>query len=421
MAETLHHHAGRMGGRDPHESHRAATTLELLFDLTFVIAFGAAADQLAHFLVEDHVTDGVIAFCFSGFAIAWAWINFSWFASGYDTDDWIFRLSTLVQMVGVLILALGLPDMFESVKEGEHLDITVMVLGYVVMRVPMIFQWLRAGRQDPARKAVCNTYVYSLLVSQVIWCGLIFVDVSIGQMFALIAIPLAIELAGPIVGEFKHGGVPWHAHHIAERYGLLVIIALGEGLLGTMAALSAMVGPDGAGWSVDVAALGLAGTAMTFGMWWFYFVTPSGEVLHVHRERSFGWGYGHIFLFAGTVAVGAGLHTAAYYVEHHSHLGTTGTVLTVAIPLTVYVFGVYLLYSVLTRSLDTFHIVLLVASAVLLLAPVLMASAGVELVWCVAVLSLTPWVSVVGYETRGHEHNEEVLARLRAEAAGASE
>ena len=45
--------------------------------------------------------------------ISWAWINFSWFASAYDTDDWLFRLLTMVQMVGVLILALGLPAMFD--------------------------------------------------------------------------------------------------------------------------------------------------------------------------------------------------------------------------------------------------------------------------------------------------------------------
>ncbi len=417
MAETLHHHAGRMGGRDPHEQHRAATTLELLFDLTFVIAFGIAADEMAHLLAEDHVGDGVIAFCFAGFAISWAWINFSWFASGYDTDDWIYRLATLVQMLGVLILALGLPDMFESVKEGEHLDITVMVLGYVVMRVPMVFQWFRAGRQDPARRPVCHTYVYSLVISQLMWCGLIFVEVTIGQMFLLILVPLAIELAGPIIGEFRQGGIPWHAHHIAERYGLLVIIALGEGLLGTMAALSAMVGPHGPGWSVEVAVLAFSGTAMTFGMWWLYFVVPSGEVLHTHRERSFGWGYGHIPLFAATVAVGAGLHVAAYYVEHHSELGATATVLTVAVPLTVFVFGTYLLYTVLTRALDPFHVLLLAISTVSLAAPVLMAGAGIELVWCIAVLAVTPWISVAGYESRGHQHNQEVLERLRAEKA----
>ena len=130
-----------MGGRDPHQAHRTATPLELLFDLTFVVAFGIAADELAHFLAEGHVPAGLVGFGFATFAISWAWIQFSWFASAYDTDDWIFRLSTMVQMVGVLILALGFPDMFASIDHGDTVDNTVMVAGYLVMRVP----WCSSG------------------------------------------------------------------------------------------------------------------------------------------------------------------------------------------------------------------------------------------------------------------------------------
>jgi low temperature requirement protein LtrA len=48
-----------MSGRDPHEPHRVATPLELLFDLTFVIAFGVAASQLAHMLASGHVGAGL--------------------------------------------------------------------------------------------------------------------------------------------------------------------------------------------------------------------------------------------------------------------------------------------------------------------------------------------------------------------------
>ena len=138
-----------MLGRDPGEPHRAATPLELLFDLTFVIAFGIAGNELAHFLAEGHFGAGIGGFLFAIFGIAWAWINFSWFASAYDTDDWVFRLPTMVQMVGVLIFALGLPAMFASLEHGAHVDNSVMVLGYVVMRVPMVVQWLRAARAGP--------------------------------------------------------------------------------------------------------------------------------------------------------------------------------------------------------------------------------------------------------------------------------
>jgi low temperature requirement protein LtrA len=187
-----------------------------------------------------------------------------------------------------------------------------------------------------------------------------------------------------------------------------VIIALGEALLGTTIALSAII--EDSGWTVEVVVLGVAGTALTFGMWWIYFVVPSGELLARHRERSFGWGYGHIPLFGSLVAVGAGLHAAAYYVEHHSALGVTGTLLTVAVPLALYVLTFYALYAQLARMYDPFHLLLLAGSAVVVAASVVLAAAGVPLVWCLVVLSLTPWVTVVGYETVGHRHGDRVLA-----------
>lgn len=103
------HRLNRMSGRDPHEQHRVASPLELLFDLTFVIAFGVAAAQFAHLMAEGHVSAGLAGFAFGAFATWWAWMNFTWFASAYDTDDWIYRVMTMLQMVGVIILALGIP------------------------------------------------------------------------------------------------------------------------------------------------------------------------------------------------------------------------------------------------------------------------------------------------------------------------
>ncbi|WP_234417536.1 MULTISPECIES: low temperature requirement protein A [Miniimonas] len=112
------HRIRRHGGRDPHEAHRVATPLELLFDLTFAAAFGVAGNQMTHLLELGHQAQAVGAFAFAMMAIVWAWINFTWFASAFDTDDWLFRVTTMVQMAGVLVLALGLPALFRSVDEG---------------------------------------------------------------------------------------------------------------------------------------------------------------------------------------------------------------------------------------------------------------------------------------------------------------
>src|SRR5687767_4362092 len=372
MVEFRSHHRVRMGGRDMSESHRAATPLELLFDLTFVIAFGVAADELAHQLAEAHLGTALLGFSFATFGIAWAWINFSWFASAYDTDDWVFRLATMVQMLGVLIFALGLPDMFASLDHGDTVDNRVMVAGYVVMRLALVFQWVRAARQDPARRAACHKYVTTLLVAQAGWVALLIAQTSVGVTLVWVAVLLLVEMAGPVLAETRHGGTPWHPHHIAERYGLLVIIALGEGLLGTAVAINALIGPEGPGWSPDVVVLGLAGTALTFGMWWIYFILPSGPILERHRERSFGWGYGHIVLFGALVAVGAGLHAAAYYLEHHSVLSTSGTVLTVAVPVVLYIASIYALNYQLGRVFHPLQLLLLGGTGLVVVASIMM-------------------------------------------------
>src|SRR6202163_2434345 len=125
------HDSQRMAGRDPRESHRTATPLELLFDLTFATSFGLAASEVASVLAQGHFIAGLVGFGFASFAICWAWINFSWFSSAYDTDDWVFRIVTMVQMIGVLVLAAGVPRMFGSIERSGHLDNSVMVLGYV--------------------------------------------------------------------------------------------------------------------------------------------------------------------------------------------------------------------------------------------------------------------------------------------------
>jgi low temperature requirement protein LtrA len=407
-SETLHHHTRRMGGRDPHEAHRVATPLELLFDLTFVVGFGLAASQVAHALAEGHYAVALIGFGFASFSICWAWVNFSWFSSAYDTDDWVFRLVTMVQMIGVLVLAIGLPRMFASIEHGEHLDNSVMVLGYVIMRVAMVFQWLRAARQDPARRSACLTYATAISIAQIGWVVLIFVDFTLGVTLLLSCTLALIELAGPVIAEHRDGGTPWHAHHIAERHGLFAIIALGEGVVGTLATLSAVV--EGQGWTADAALVCIAGLGLTFGMWWVYYILPSAQVLHAHRDRAFVWGYGQMVVVTSIVATGAGLHVAAYFIEHKAHIGALATVLSVAIPVGVFLGSIYALYTYLVGRFDPFHVWLLIGTAVVATLAVIAALAGIDMAICLVILMLAPAVTVIGYEILGHRHQAEALA-----------
>lgn len=408
-SEPLHHHKRRMGGRYIHEHHRVATPLELLFDLTFVVAFSVAASQFAHAVAENHIGAGLMGFAFSTFAICWAWINFTWFASAYDTDDWIYRLTTMVQMIGVLVLALGIPSVFTSIEHGHHLDNRVMVLGYVIMRVAMIFQWLRAAKQDPERRATCLTYVKWIAIPQVGWIVLIFLNFSIGLTFAMTTIFTLMELLGPVLAERKNGGTPWHPHHIAERYALIAIIALGEGVVGTVASLSAVI--DSQGWTLDTALVGIAGTGLTFGMWWTYFMVPSAQVLHAKRTKSFVWGYSQLIPIASIVATGAGLHVAAYFIEHKAKIGPLATVLSVAIPVAVFTASIYAIYCYMLGELHRYQIGLLALTGAVIGAAIAAAATGVNMAHCLIILMLAPFVSVIGYESVGHKHQAEALSR----------
>ena len=334
-------------GRDPHEPHRTATPLELLYDLTFVVAFGTAADQLAHYLAEGHVGAAIEGFCFAVFTITWAWRSYSWFTSAFDNDDWVFRVATLVQMVGVIVFALGIPDMFTSLDESATFDNRVMVTGYVVMRVSMVFLWSLVARQDRARAPAARTYIWTIGAAQVGWVTLAFLGLTISTFFLACSVLLALELVGPVLAE-RRSPTPWHARHIAERHGLLVLITLGESVLGTVTAINALVEGQH-GWTVDAALLAVAGTGLTFGMWWMYFAVPWGAVLARHRERAEAWSLGHLLLFGSVAATGAGLHVAAFFLEGVAALDTTATVLTVAVPVAVFVLALYGIYAVFFR------------------------------------------------------------------------
>ncbi len=152
-----------MTGRPVDEEHRVATPLELLFDLTFVVAVAQVAAELAHGIADGQVGDSLLGYLMVFFAIWWAWMNFTWFASAYDTDDVPYRLLTLVQMAGVLVFAAGIHDAF-----GNQ-DFLTGTIGYVIMRVAMLAQWARAARGDPEHRQTAYRYVLGIAVVQVGW------------------------------------------------------------------------------------------------------------------------------------------------------------------------------------------------------------------------------------------------------------
>lgn len=388
-----------MRGRDPHQSHRVASPLELLFDLAFVVAFGVAGAAFAHMAAEGHLAPAFGGFAFSMFAVCWAWINFAWFASAYDTDDWLYRLLTFVQMAGVVVLALGIPVMFASLEHGEHLDNGLIVAGYVVMRVALVLQWLRASRGDAARRRTALTYAAFVLVAQVGWVAIGIANMTLGATFAVVAVLYLIELGGPVVAELRGPRTPWHPHHIAERYSLLAIVALGEGVIGTVAAVNAVI--EQQGWSADAVAIVVAGLAITFALWWIYFQFPTAPLLHARPLRAFPWGYLHIVVFASIAAVGAGLHVAAYVIEHEAHVTVGTAIAMIAAPVAIFIVMVFGLQFFLASRAAPADLVSVVGALAVLAVAVIVANAGASLIVSLGVVTLAPILLVIVDEVRG--------------------
>jgi low temperature requirement protein LtrA len=396
-----------MGGHNRHERTGLATPLELLFDLTFAISFGLAASQFAYRLAEGHYAAGLLGFGFASSCISWAWINFSWFASAYGIDDRIFWIATIAQTIGVLILGLGLPDMFDSIEHGERLDTSVMVLGYVIMRAALASQWLRAAQQHPARRRACLTYAIFVSLAQVGWVTQIFLDLSVGAAFTLICILLVIELAGLLLAERTDRGTAWDFHHIAKRHGVFATVTLARTAVGMAAGLSAIV--EEQGWTRDAALVGIAGVGLTCGMWWVYYLMPSASVLHTHRNRAFIWGSGQMLIVTALVATGAGLQVTASFIEDKAHISPLATVLFVAVPVTVFLGLIYALHFYLVRHFELFHVALLTATAGVMAVAVIMALSGISMALCLVILMLAPAVTIIGHEMRGYRDQAEAL------------
>jgi low temperature requirement protein LtrA len=320
-----------MTGRRADEEHRAATPLELFFDLCFVVAVAQAGTALHHALGEGHFAHGVGAYLMVFFAIWWAWMNFTWFASAYDTDDAPYRVAVLVQITGSLIIAAGVERAFEDT------DYTVITIGYTLMRIGLVSQWLRAAASDPAGRRTALRYAAGLVLAQTCW--LLVLVVPQGAKALCFVACVAIDLTVPIWAE-RTGMTNWHPHHIAERYGLFTIIVLGESVAAATIALKTAFDAHLSASLIGVAA---GGILIMFALWWLYFAESAGDLLTSGR-RAFVWGYGHYVIFAAGAAVGAGLAVAAAHASHTAHISRFAASTTVTIPVAIFLIAIWSLH-----------------------------------------------------------------------------
>jgi low temperature requirement protein LtrA len=234
-------------------------------------------------------------------------------------------------MGGVLVVAAGVPAAF------EHQDFLGITLGYCIMRIALVIQWIRAAVANPDRRTTAVRYVIVTGVIQSLWLARLLLPTDARNqwwsVYLAFFVLVVLEGIGPYWAE-RTGATTWHAHHIAERYGLFTIILLGETIavlaMGDSEVLTAgdRVGP--------LITVGISALVLIFALWWLYFLQPSGEGLDAHREGSYFWGYGHYFIYAGLGALGAGLQVMVTTAGGHGAGPPETAAWAVAVPVALY-------------------------------------------------------------------------------------
>ena len=302
------------------ETHHV-TSLELYFDLAYVFAF----TQVSRLMALHHDPVGIV----QGVAVLallwWSWTAFGWLSNLAHADEGLVRVATVVAMAGIVVAGLTVPEAFDD-AEGGLAGPLVFVVAYLVARGAHAVVCVVAAADEPAsRLRVAAT----VLVPQLPAAVLLVAGAVVGSPWQLWCV-LAAVVTEPVGSWLLARAAEWRVHsagHFAERYRLVVVLALGESVvaIGVGVAAEPVSGPI------------LTGVLLAFGisvaMWWAYFARLAGPAEHVlaaarggrqARVALDGYTYLHLVLVTGVVVAALGVETAMAHVESAEPLGAFG-------------------------------------------------------------------------------------------------
>lgn len=297
------------------ESNRSATRLELFFDLAFVLFVARCADVLA----KNETLPGGLKFAAILAVGWWAWASTTLYANRFDTDDAIFRLLTLTGMGGVIVMAASA----DKITSGAG---TWFAAGYILLRVVLVLGYLRVWRQLPETRVGIRPYLVGHAAGAVCW--LISLMVAAPGRYVLWAVGVAVDLLGPALAARVPDAPPLHMEHLPERFGLFVILVLGE----SVAAI--VVGVHDGDFTAGVVTTALFAFLAAAALWWSYFDLSGGaakrRLVQEGGERTREgvhdfYVYAHLPVAVSLAAVAIGLeHAILHGADEHLSAGTRG-------------------------------------------------------------------------------------------------
>ncbi|HVY95558.1 MAG TPA: low temperature requirement protein A [Solirubrobacterales bacterium] len=367
--------------------------LELFFDLVFVLAITQCTALMSHHPTWSGLAQGLLVLG----VLWWAWGGYAWLTSVIDPEEGAVRLAMFAAMAALLIVSLCVPDAFGDLG-------LAFALAYGAVRVAHIALFMLASPDDDSLRHSVLTLAASTAVAVGLLVAASFFD-GLAQG-ALWALALFLDLTGPYF--FGVEGWKLVPGHFAERYGLFIIIALGESIvaIGVGAHEELTLG-------IGVAAV--LGVALSAAMWWLYFDVVAlisarrladaevGRVQNALARDSYS--YIHLLMVAGIVLVAFGMKTTIGHSGDHLHAVPAFGLLGGA---ALYLLGLVSFRWRHVHSLNRQRFGL--AIVLLILVPV---ATALPALLTLAIVVVLFW-ALIAYETRGYGERRQ---QLRHEAA----
>jgi low temperature requirement protein LtrA len=301
----------------PHsEEGQRVTTFELFFDLVFVFSF----TQVSRLMAERHDALGVL----QGIVVLgmlWElWASFGWLSNQARADRGIVRTGLFLAAILIFLLAVTIPSGFP--EDGRGPALPLVLLGcYFGCRIIHAVLYLKAAGDDAGlRRQVLRTSVAPIVPSAAVFVT----GALIGAPWETWIWLLAFALDAAVVYVTSKGS-GWQVHSASywtERFGLIVILGLGESVV----ALG--VGAVRAEVSLPLVAAIALTVLLAFSLWWAYFerMQPASEVLVATargakrvRMATDAYTYLHFPLLAGIILTALGIESATGHLDQMEH------------------------------------------------------------------------------------------------------
>jgi low temperature requirement protein LtrA len=278
------------------DEERTATRLELFFDLAYVLVVA----ELALTFSKDLSMHGALVFAGLVTITWWSWVTTTLYANRFDTNDIIYRLAKLGSTAAVMAMA-------ASAQEATGATSTIFALSYIATRVMLVLLYARAYRHVREARATIGIYLAGASAAATLWA--VSLAVHGNARYLLWAVGILVEAAAPILATRYGGGVPLHLDHLPERFGLLVILVLGESIA------SIVIGVHDTHWTTPSVLIASLAFLTVAALWWIYFdlggAAGKKQLVDDGDDQESGiadaYVYGHLPLIIGLAVVAVGV------------------------------------------------------------------------------------------------------------------